>query len=399
MDFRLPDDVLALVAKIERFVTDELFPLEKRFLLEGFRAVEPALEEARAKVKEQGLWAPNHPPEHGGLGLDLMAHAAVSKALGKSPLGHYVFGCQAPDAGNIELLHQFGTEEQKERWLPGLVSGQMRSCFGMTEPQVAGSNPNLIECRAALDGDEWVLNGNKWFTSAADGAALCIVMAVTDPDGPKYQQASMILVPTDTPGFERTRNTPVMGHAGEGYFSHSEITLKDCRVPKDSLLGPRGQGFALAQTRLGPGRIHHCMRWMGICQRALDLMCRRTLAREIAPGEKLAEKQLIRAWIAESAAEMQAAELMIQYAAWKMIHEGHKAARFQVSMIKFHAAGVLQRVVDRALQAHGALGMTDDTVLAFFYREERAARIYDGPDEVHKLALARRLLRQYAAEG
>ncbi len=395
MDFSQPPSLQALLDKISQFVESELFPLERTFLLEGFNAVMPGLAAARERVKELGLWAPNHPTEHGGMGLDLMQHAAISKELGRSPLGHYAFGCQAPDAGNIELLHQFGSPEQKERWLDRLVSGEVRSCFGMTEPQVAGSNPNLIECRARRDGDDYVLDGQKWFTSGADGAALCIVMAVTNPDAPKYQQASMILVPTDTPGFERVRNTPVMGHAGEGYFSHSEVSLRDCRVPVSALLGPEGKGFTLAQTRLGPGRIHHCMRWLGICQRALELMCARAATRLIAPGEMLADKQIIRAWIAESAAEMQAAELMVQHAAWTMHIQGNKAARHSISMIKFYVAGVLQRVVDRALQVHGALGMTDDTVLAFFYREERASRIYDGPDEVHKMSLARQILKSY----
>jgi acyl-CoA dehydrogenase len=252
----------------------------------------------------------------------------------------------------------------------------------------------MLETRAVLDGDEWVINGDKWFTTGADGAALCIVMAVTDPDASPHQRASMLLVPVATPGYQLVRNTPIMGHAGIDLFSHGEIRFQDCRVPLDNLLGPRGEGFRLAQARLGPGRIHHCMRWLGICERAMELMLRRATTREISPdGKLLADSDIVKEWIADSAAEIRAARLMVLHTAWRIEHAGARAARDEVSMIKYYVAGVLQRVLDRALQLHGGLGMTDYTVLAWYYREERAARIYDGPDEVHKLSVARRLLK------
>jgi acyl-CoA dehydrogenase len=394
MNFDPPPEAADLVRRVRELVDRELLPLEPRFLTEGLAAALPGLREVQARVKAAGLWAPNHPREHGGLGLDLVTHALVSEALGRSPLGHVAFGCQAPDAGNIELIHLYGSEAQQREWLPRLVGGEARSCFAMTERGNSGANPLMLETRAVLEGGEWVIDGRKWFTSGAEGSALCVVMAVTDPEAPPRQRASMLLVPTATPGFVRERNTPVMGHAGEGLFSHAEVRFEGCRVPQQSLLGPRGEGFKLAQARLGPGRIQHCMRWLGICARALDMMIERAAARVIAPdGRRLGESDLVRAWIAESAAEVLSARLLVLHAAWSIEQRGAREARDQISMIKFHVAGVLQRVVDRALQVHGGLGMTDYTVLAFFYREERAARIYDGPDEVHKIAVAQRLLR------
>jgi alkylation response protein AidB-like acyl-CoA dehydrogenase len=288
----------------------------------------------------------------------------------------------------------YGSEEQKREWLAPLAAGDIRTCFGMTEAANSGANPLMLETRAVLDGDEWVINGDKWFTTGADGAALCIVMAVTDPDARPHQRASMLLVPVATPGYQLVRNTPIMGHAGIDLFSHGEIRFQDCRVPLDNLLGPRGEGFRLAQARLGPGRIHHCMRWLGICERAMELMLRRATTREISPdGKLLADSDIVKEWIADSAAEIRAARLMVLHTAWRIEHAGARAARDEVSMIKYYVAGVLQRVLDRALQLHGGLGMTDYTVLAWYYREERAARIYDGPDEVHKLSVARRLLK------
>jgi alkylation response protein AidB-like acyl-CoA dehydrogenase len=269
----------------------------------------------------------------------------------------------------------------------------------MTEPEFAGSNPVEMGTTAVRDGDDWVLNGHKWFATAAEGAAFAIVMAVTDPAAAPHARASMILVDCDTPGFELVRNIPVMGHAGRGPFSHGEVRLTDCRVPADRLLGEPGSGFLMAQQRLGPGRVHHCMRWLGICARAIDLMCDHAARRELSPGQPLARQQIVQAWIAESAAEAAAARGLVLETAWRIEREGWKAAREMISMIKILTANTLQRVVDRAVQVHGALGVTDDTVLAFFYREERAARIYDGPDEVHKLSVARRLLKQRAAAG
>ena len=397
MDFTIDPATEELVGRIRAFVDAKLLPLEPRLLESGLPAVLDEVRALREEVRGLGMWGPNYPQQYGGLGLDLVAHGLVSEALGRSPLGHYVFGCNAPDAGNVELLDLHGSEDQKQQWLEPLVRGRIRSCFGMTEPANSGANPLMLSTRAELDGDGWVINGDKWFTTGADGASLCIVMVVTDPDAAPHQRASMILVPTDAPGYQLVRNTPVMGHAGADLMSHGEVRFTNCRVPSSNLLGGRGEGFRLAQARLGPGRIHHCMRWLGVCHRAMELMLRRAASREISPeGRRLADSDIVRAWIAESAAEIQAARLMVLHCAWRIEHAGPRAARGDVSMIKFHVAGVLQRVLDRALQVHGGLGMTDYTVLAWFYREERAARIYDGPDEVHKLSVAKRLLRAVA---
>ena len=397
MDFQISERMEAALGLIREFVDRELVPMETAFLTKPFRSLLPELEKRRAQVKQMGLWAPGHPAELGGMGLDLVDLGLVSEALGRSPLGHFVFGCQAPDAGNVEILHLYGTAEQKQRWLEPLVDGRIRSCFSMTEVEMPGSNPLMMETTAVKDGNDYVINGQKWYTTAADGAAFAVVMAVTDPEAPPYARASMIIVPTDTPGFDLVRNINVMGHTGDDYFSHAEILYHSCRVPRTNLLGPEGAGFVIAQERLGPGRIHHCMRWLGVCDRAFDLMCARASSRRISPTSTLADKDLVRAWIAESHAEIQAARLLTLHTAWKIDRQGWKAARQDISMIKFVVAGTMQRVVDRALQVHGGLGMTDDTLLAFFFRHERAARIYDGPDEVQKLSLAKRILAEHRA--
>jgi alkylation response protein AidB-like acyl-CoA dehydrogenase len=397
MDFEISERMKAALGLIREFVDRELVPLETAFLTKPFRSLLPELEKRRAQVKQMGLWAPGHPPEIGGMGLDLVDLGLVSEALGRSPLGHFVFGCHAPDAGNVEILHLYGSEEQKRRWLEPLVDGRIRSCFSMTEVEMPGSNPLMMETTAVKDGDDYVINGQKWYTTAADGAAFAVVMAVTDPEAPPYQRASMIIVPTDTPGFDLIRNINVMGHTGDDYFSHAEILYHSCRVPQSNLLGPEGAGFVIAQERLGPGRIHHCMRWLGVCHRAFHLMCARAASRRISPTATLADKDLVRAWIAECHAEIQAARLLTLHTAWNIDRHGWKAARQDISMVKFVVAGTLQKVVDRALQVHGGLGMTDDTLLAFFFRHERAARIYDGPDEVQKLSLAKRILAEHRA--
>lgn len=398
MDFAVSEKMQAVTGMMDDFVRKELFPLEPEFLTTDFRDLLPLLEEKRRMVRQMELWAPNHPPEYGGMGLNLMDHALVSEVLGQSPIGHYVFGCHAPDAGNIEILHKYGTEKQKIQYLKPLVEGKIRSCFSMTEVDLPGSNPVLMDATAATDGDDYVINGQKWYSTAADGAAFAIVMAVTNPDAAPHMRASMIIVPTDNPGFNLVRNIPVMGHTGSDFASHAEILYQSCRVPRENLLGPEGWGFVIAQERLGPGRIHHCMRWLGICNRVFDLMCRRAATRVItADGNTLASRQIVQAWIAESAAEIQAARLMTLHAAWKIENLGVKEAREDISLIKFYVAGVLQKVVDRALQVHGGMGMTDDTIIAYFYRHERAARIYDGADEVHKVTVARRIIKQKAA--
>lgn len=391
-------NIQALLLQYENFVREHLYPIEQEAIYGSFKNALPKLKILRNKAKEMGLFAPHLSKEDGGLGLSLSEFGRISEVLGKSPLGHYVFNCQAPDIGNMELMHQFASKELQEKYLKPLQQGKIRSCFAMTEPQHAGSNPIHLSTTAVKVGDEYIINGHKWFTSSADGAAFTIVMAVTDPENPNpYQRASMILVPLDNPGYQLVRNIPIMGDVGEDYFSHGEVRFTDCRVPASNLIGQEGQGFALAQERLGPGRIHHCMRWIGICERAIELMCKRALSRELDPGKPLAAQQSVQNWIAESVASVKASRLMVLATAEKIDREGAKAAKEDISTIKFFVSDVLMKTLDRAIQIHGALGITDDTIISFYYRHERGARIYDGPDEVHKTVLAKRILKQYAA--
>ncbi len=395
MDFDPPEAIRPLLDKVERFVVDVVMPAEAEVLERGFHAAAPLLGELRGKCKAAGMWAPQAPKDIGGLGLGLVEHGLVSEKLGRSPLGHYVFGAQAPDAGNMEILHKFGTAEQKAKWLEPLARGDIRSCFSMTEPENPGSNPTMLSCTARKDGDHYVIDGHKWFTSSADGAAFAIVMAVTNPEASQHARASMIIVPTDTPGFDRVRNIKIMGDAGEAWASHSEIWYRNVRVPITNRLGGEGAGFLIAQERLGPGRIHHCMRWIGICERVFDQMCRHISKRHIADDKTLASRQIAQAWVAEARAEINASRLMVLHAAWTIEQKGFQAAREEVSLIKFYVADVMMRLVDRAIQLHGALGITSDTVLAHYYVHERGARIYDGPDEVHKMVVAKRILGKY----
>lgn len=391
-----PEALNALLAAVRTFVQQELFSVEGRLRsLHDFSALEPELEQLRQKVRDRGWWLPQLARVHGGLGLSLPDFGRLSEVLGQSPFGHYVFNCQAPDAGNMELLLSHANAAQRERFLEPLLAGRTRSCFAMTEPEHAGSNPLVLSTTAQLEGEQYVLNGHKWFTTAADGAAFALVMAVTEPQAHPYARASMLLVPSDTPGFERVRNISVMGDEGSGYFSHAEVRFTDCRVPVGNLLGGAGAGFMMAQERLGPGRIHHCMRWIGIAERSFSMMCQRAVSRELSPGKALATRQTVLNWIAESRAEIDASRLLVLDVANLMEREGQHAARYRVSLIKFHVAAMLQQVLDRAVQVHGALGLTDDTPLAMWYRHERAARIYDGPDEVHKDRLARAILQEY----
>lgn len=396
IDLFATERLRALYPRVKSFLEEEIYPYELTWLQMPFNEVEPLLRAKRNKIQALGAWNPYLSKAHGGPGLSLPEVGQLGALLGSTPFGHFVFNCQAPDAGNIELLLLHATDEQRRQWLEPLLRGDIRSCFSMTEPGYAGSNPVNMGTTAIRHGDEYVINGHKWFTTAADGAAFAIVMAITNPDEPNpYKRAGMIIVPTDAKGFNLVRNVSVMGHAGEGWHSHAEIRYENVSVPVGNLIGAEGDGFKMAQERLGPGRIHHCMRWIGICERAFDLMCRYAASREIARGAKLGEKQMVQSFIAESRAEIDAAQYMILHAAHFMQEHGQKAAAQQISAIKFFAAGVLQKVVDRAVQVHGALGVTDDTLLSYYYREERAARIYDGPDEVHKSALARNILKQY----
>src|SRR5512143_2932792 len=396
MDFSESPDVKAVRGVVRAFMEKEVFPLEPDLLRRGFKALLPVLKEKRERARETGLWAAHVPERFGGAGLSLLEFAHMSEELGKSPIGHYLFNVQAPDVGNMELLMAYGTPEQQERYLLPLVRGEIRSCFTMTEPEFPGSNPVWLGTTARKEGDSWVLRGHKWFASSADGAAFAICMAVTDPDAADpHRRASMILVPTDTPGFTLLANTSVMGHRGGDWASHGEVSYEGARVPLGNLLGAEGSGFVLAQQRLGPGRIHHCMRWIGVCERAFDVLCRHVATRELAPGRPLGSRQLVQQGVAESRAEIHAARLMVLHAAWKIEKEGAEAAREEISLIKFTVARIMQRVLDRAIQGLGALGMTDNTPLAWWYAHERAARIYDGPDEVHLEVVARRILGRY----
>ncbi len=393
VDIFATDKLKKLIPKYKAFVEQELYPLEIAMVNIPFREVEPFLRQKRELAKQQKLWAPYLSKKEGGAGLSLTEFGQISEILGTTPFGHYTFNCQAPDIGNIELLHQHGSPALRKKFLEPLVHGEIRSCFSMTEPGLAGSNPIHMETTAERDGQHYVINGTKWFTTAADGAAFAIVMANTHPSASPYERASMIIVPTDSPGFNIIRNIPIMGEAGEGYMSHAEIEYNNCRVPASNLIGKEGTGFLLAQQRLGPGRIHHCMRWIGICERAFALMCQRAKTRNMGDGQMLGDKQTIQNWIAESRAEINAARYLVLHTAYKIDLEGAKAARQDISTIKFFVADVLMKVLDRSIQTHGALGITDDTLLSFWYRHERGARIYDGPDEVHKSSLAKSILK------
>ena len=396
MDFDPPETVRPLLDKYERFINDVVMPVEHEILERGFKASAPKLRELRDAAKAAGLWLPQGAKDVGGLGLTLVEHGLVSEKLGRSPLGHYVCNAQAPDAGNMEILHKYGSAAQKAKWLEPLARGEMRSCFSMTEPENPGSNPTMMSCTAKRDGDHYIVDGHKWFTSSADGAGFAIVMAVTNPEAPPHGRASMIIVPTDAPGFDLVRNIKIMGDAGEDWASHSEIWYRNVRVPVENRLGPEGGGFLVAQERLGPGRIHHCMRWIGICERVFDTMCRHITRRKIDDEKTLATRQIAQAWVAESRAEIDAARLMVLHAAWTIENKGFQNARDQVSLIKFFVANIMLQLVDKAIQLHGALGITSDTVLAHYYVHERGARIYDGPDEVHKMVVAKRILARYS---
>jgi alkylation response protein AidB-like acyl-CoA dehydrogenase len=389
----------ALVPRIHEFVLTELIPLETTEHLTGnFSTVARVLDQKRELVRKAGLWGLQHSIDEGGLGLSLCEFGQVSEALAWSPFGHYTFNCQAPDIGNMELLHRHASGTLQKHYLEPLTEGHIRSCFSMTEPEFAGSNPTRLGTTAKRDGDSWIINGHKWFTSSADGATFAIVMAVTNPDAAPHRRASMLLVPTDTTGFELVRNISIMGEPSDHWGSHAEVRYTDVRVPLGNLIGEEGAGFTLAQERLGPGRIHHCMRWIGISERCLDLMCRRAATRELEDGVMLGEKQFVQGWIAESRAQIDAARLMVLRTAHNIDQRGAAAVRDQISAIKFLVADVMLTVIDRAIQTYGAMGITDDIVLPWYYRHERGARIYDGADEVHKTALARSLLKGYGLD-
>ena len=392
IDFTLSPEIKELRRKAKSFVDEQVIPNEGVLSEHGPEAV-ALMQDLQAQTKAMGMWAMFIGPEAGGSGTGFLPYAFVNEILGRSPFAPRAFGSAAPDTGNAEILHQFGTPQQQETWMKPLIAGEIRSCFSMTEPEVSGADPTGLRTRAVRDGDEWVINGHKWFTSGAIGARFAIVMAVTDPDAESHRRMSQIIVPTDTPGFNIIRPVPVMG---ETDGAHCEIRYEDVRVPVTNTLGEVGDGFRIAQKRLGPGRIHHCMRWLGQMQRAFEIMCRYSLQREVFGG-LLSEKQTIQNWIADSAAEIQACRLLTMHAAHKI--DSGDEARVEISIIKFFGAKVLHDVIDRAIQTHGARGVSGDTPLESMYRNARAARIYDGPDEVHRMVVARRILREFKSGG
>jgi len=395
-DFATDADYQAKLDWARDFVREEIWPLETIFSELTQEQLDRIYAPLQERVREQGLWAAHLDPELGGQGYGQVKLGLLHEILGTSMLAPNAFGCQAPDSGNSEILALAGSPEQKERWLEPLLAGDIKSAFSMTEPN-AGADPTLLRTSAVKDGDHYVINGHKWFSSNASIADVLIVMAVTDPDARPHQRASMFIVPTDTPGVNILRDVATMEHPEGGFGKlggHAEILYEDVRIPKENLLGAEGTGFLIAQHRLGPGRIHHCMRWLGVSSRAFDMLCERATYR-YAFGSTLAEKQTVQNWIADSAAQMQAARLMTLHAAWKMDTQGASAARTDISLIKFFGAGVLHDVVDRALQIHGSLGYSTDLPLEAMYRMARGARFYDGPDEVHRQSVARQILRGY----
>jgi acyl-CoA dehydrogenase len=379
---RMLDDATEIMNKY-------VFPNEK-YMVPHRGLPEDILKPLQQIVKEKGLWAGHLPKEYGGMGMGFVSLGLLSEVIGQSPIGPYIFGSMAPDAGNGEILVHAASEEQKEKYLKPLANYDIRSCFAMTEPEVSGSDPRTLLGTAVEDGGEWVINAHKWYTTGAEGAAFAIAMVVTDPNADPHSRTSLFIVDTDNPGFEIVREVPVMGDHYPG--GHCEVRFNDCRIPAKNLLGKRGEGFKLAQLRLGPGRITHAMRWLGVARRSLNEMITYSLAQK--DGEKtLADSQTIQNYIADSEAEIQASRLLTLQAAWKMDHGDQ--ARKEVSLIKFYGAQMLNNVLDRAIQTLGMYGVTPNTPLEGLLREARAARIYDGADEVHRMVVARQVLKEF----
>jgi acyl-CoA dehydrogenase len=398
-DFSTEPEFEQQLAWMRTFVREEIWPIETIEDELSQAQLERIYRPLRERVKERGLWAAHLPPELGGQGFGQVKLGLMHEILGTSIYAPNAFGCQAPDSGNSEILALAGTPEQKERWLRPLLAGELASGFSMTEPDTPGSDPTQLRSRAVRDGDGYVLTGHKWFTTNGSIADFLIVMAVTDPDAEPHRRASMFIVPADAPGVSIIRDVGTLEHhvPRPGFLGgHAEIVYDQVRLGPEALLGAEGDGFVIAQRRLVPGRIHHCMRWLGVARRAFDMMCERSLYRPVKGG-LLRDQQTVQSWIADSAAEMQAARLLTLHAAWKMDREGSSAARAEVSIVKFFGARVLHDVVDRALQLHGALGFSTDLPLEQFYRYARHARFVDGADEVHREAVARHVLRSYEA--
>jgi acyl-CoA dehydrogenase len=400
MDFALSPRAEELRKRLEAFMDKCVYPNEaiyhEQIAESGDPHVHaPVLDELKLEARERGLWNLFLPHETEWTdGLSNLDYAPLAEITGRSPLAPEALNCSAPDTGNMELLTMFGSEGQKERWLRPLLEGEIRSCFAMTEPAVASSDATNISLRVERDHDDYVLNGHKWWISGAarERCRVAIVMGKTDPDAAPHRQQSMVLVPMDTPGLTNLRSLPVFGY--QNNEGHCELVFEDVRVPVDHLLGEEGGGFAMAQARLGPGRIHHCMRAIGVAERALELMCRRVRERT-AFGKALAEQGVIQEWIADSRIEIEQVRLLVLKTAWLMDTAGNKGARIEISAIKVAAPDVALRVIDRAIQAHGALGVSDDAPLASMYAHVRTLRLADGPDEVHRMSVARRELRKY----
>jgi acyl-CoA dehydrogenase len=400
MDFELSPKALELQGRLREFVAERCRPAEQIYRdqmaqLGDPHAHPPVIEELKSEARERGLWnlfLP-HATEWTD-GLSNTDYAPLAEIMGTSPLASEATNCSAPDTGNMEILTMFGTPEQQERWLQPLLAGEIRSCFAMTEPAVASSDATNIACSIRRDGDDYVINGRKWWISGAASSRckVAILMGKTDPDGPAHKQQSMVLVPMDSPGLTNVRALPVFGY--QDREGHCELVFDDVRVPATNLLGEEGGGFAIAQARLGPGRIHHCMRCIGMAERALELMCRRVRSR-VAFGKTLAEQGVIQQWIADSRIEIDQSRLLTMKAAWLMDTVGNKGARVEISAIKVVAPNMALRVVDRAIQAHGGGGVSDDFPLAAMYAGLRTLRLADGPDEVHRMQIARRELRAY----
>lgn len=403
MDFAISPRAEELRSQLQDFIDTSVAPATPVYIEQVRESGDPhfhppVMEELKAQARTRGLWNLFMPNDTFGAGLSNVDYAPLCELMGRNLLTAEATNCAAPDTGNMELLAEFGTAAQHDEWLVPLLEGEIRSCFAMTEPWVASSDATNIQSRIERDGDHYIVNAHKWWTSGAASSqcTFAILMGVSDPDADRHRRHSMVLVPFDAPGVSVVRTLPVFGHDAGG--GHCETLFENVRIPKEYLLGEEGGGFAIAQARLGPGRIHHCMRWIGICERVFDTMCRHITRRKIDADKTLATRQIAQAWVAEARAEIDASRLMVLHAADTIDRAGASAAREEVSLIKFFVAGMLQRVLDRAIQVHGALGMTDDTPLAYWYRHERAARIYDGPDEVHKSVVAKRILRGYGLE-
>jgi acyl-CoA dehydrogenase len=388
MNFDLPPEIVELRDRVAAFVRDEVIPLERYGAHESLSPEDLAT--LREKARAAGVYGPQLPAEYGGLGLGTVAMCAVFEQAGRSLLGPSALNCAAPDEGNMHLLELYATPEQREQYLRPLAEGRIRSCFAMTEPSPgAGSDPTMLRTRAVKVHGGWEITGHKWFTTGASGAAVAITMAVTDPDVPIREGATMLLVPTDSPGFEVVRDLPVMGAHSLG--GHGEVTYTSVRVPDSAVLGRVGEAYKMAQVRLGPARLTHCMRWLGVAQRALEIATERALERH-AFGKRLADHQAMQWMIADSEIELHASRLMVMHAAWK--HERGDDIRRESSACKVFVSETVDRVVDRAVQICGGLGVTHDTPLADFYTSARAFRIYDGASEVHRMAIARAAVKR-----